>query len=182
MNRRSTSALALLVVVATACGSGTGTVDPVGDSTPETNNATTTASTPQAAPATTAEPVVTSSSEPPTSAEPIDKISPQAVPALTTSTTTPLAPGEFALDPNSARVQATVTDLADRLGVDRADIDIVEARAVTWGDSSLGCPQPGMQYLQRITDGSLVDLRVDGVDYHYRGGDPLTLCEHPSKV
>jgi hypothetical protein len=100
---------------------------------------------------------------------------------------TPVAPSDVvqstlpgsAIDPTTPLVVAAVADLAGRLGVDPADVTVVAARAVTWGDSSLGCPQPGMQYLQRLVDGTLVILKAGGRTYEYHGGDPLFLCEHP---
>jgi hypothetical protein len=92
--------------------------------------------------------------------------------------TTTSLPG-FPIDGSSPLVMAAVQDLAQRLGVDPADVTVVDARAVTWGDGSLGCPQPGMQYVQRLVDGTLVILKAGGRTYEYHGGDPLFLCENP---
>jgi hypothetical protein len=96
-------------------------------------------------------------------------------PAERVTTTLPGSP----IDPSTPLVVAAVDDLAGRLGLDPAAVTVVEARAVTWGDSSLGCPQPGMQYLQRLVDGTLVILKAGGRSYEYHGGDPLFLCENP---
>ena len=172
--RRRSALLVPLLVVAAACGSTTDTVDSV-------DTSSTTPSESRDAPVeTVADAVVGEVPDDtvPSEGTAITQISPQAVPALTAA---PIQPretqsGEFPLDPASARVQATVSDLAERLGVSASDVHIVEAVAVTWGDSSLGCPQPGMQYLQNITDGSLVILNVDGIEYRYTGGSPLKLC------
>ena len=90
-----------------------------------------------------------------------------------------LPPGDD-IDPEAAIVQGAVTDLAERLDVDVDEVEVLAARAVTWPDSSLGCPEPGMQYLQRMTDGALVVLEADGRRYQYHGGSPLVLCEHPA--
>ena len=76
-------------------------------------------------------------------------------------------------------VVAAVDDLAGRLGIAAADVTVVDARAVTWGDSSLGCPEPGMMYTQELVDGTLVVLEAGGRRYEYHGGDPLALCENP---
>ena len=75
-------------------------------------------------------------------------------------------------------VVAAVDDLAGRLGIAAADVTVVDARAVTWGDSSLGCPEPGMMYTQQLVDGTLVVLEAGGRRYEYHGGDPLALCEN----
>ncbi len=75
-------------------------------------------------------------------------------------------------------------DLAARLDVEAAAIEIVTAELVVWPDSSLGCPQPDMAYLQVLSDGYRVLLSHDGAIYSYHGGgsrlDPF-LCEQPSK-
>jgi len=84
------------------------------------------------------------------------------------------------IDPGSTIVRAALADLAGRLDVETDQIAVLAARAVTWPDSSLGCPEPGVQYLQRITDGALVVLEVGGRRYQYHGGIPLVLCEHPA--
>ena len=70
-------------------------------------------------------------------------------------------------------------DLAERLDVSVDDIGLVEFALVTWGDPSLGCPQPGMKYKQVPVDGYLIRLACEGRIYNYHGGgsrDP-SLCE-----
>jgi hypothetical protein len=91
---------------------------------------------------------------------------------------TPPAPG-FPLEPTLPLVTAAVDDLAGRLGIEPSDVTIVDARSVTWGDGSLGCPKPGMMYTQVLVDGTLVVLKAGGKQYEYHGGDPLVLCENP---
>ena len=59
-------------------------------------------------------------------------------------------------------------------------VTVVDARAVTWPDGSLGCPEPGMMYTQVLVDGTLVVLEAGGSRYEYHGGDPLLFCEHPT--
>jgi hypothetical protein len=75
-------------------------------------------------------------------------------------------------------------DLADRLSIDAAEIEVLEARAVVWPDASLGCPQPGMKYRQVPMDGALIRLAVDGkvYEYHSGGGRDPFLCEQPLKL
>ena len=80
--------------------------------------------------------------------------------------------------------QAT-EDLAARLAIDPADIEALSAVLVTWPDSSLGCPQPGMQYAQVLTDGSIIELGVGVGDdmvvyrYHTGGSSGPFLCDQP---
>lgn len=77
-------------------------------------------------------------------------------------------------------VPQAIADLATRLDVDESAITVVEEREVTWSDASLGCPEPGMSYLQQLTDGVLVVLEADGQRYEYHGGDALTYCANPT--
>ena len=113
---------------------------------------------------------------------------PDSSPSTATSSTPPLSaqpllprsgpvPSGDPIDPGLSLVQTAVADLSDRLDVPPEEITVVEALAVTWPDGSLGCPQPGMAYVQVPVDGSLVVLEAGGRRYEYHGGDPLVLCE-----
>lgn len=64
-----------------------------------------------------------------------------------------------------AKVKA---DLASRLGISQEVITVVSAEAVTWNDSSLGCPIEGMMYTQVLTPGYQIILMAKGVEYDYR--------------
>lgn len=55
--------------------------------------------------------------------------------------------------------------LADHLDVPLGAIEVDSVRAVDWRDSSIGCPQPGEAYMQVITPGHKITLRVDGALY-----------------
>jgi len=116
-------------------------------------------------------------SEPPTAPTDPSSITPsawptsrpplQSTPALPTGTPTELSP---------ARRQAIVDDLARR-GVTGTP-EVVSVEAVTWPDSSLGCPSPGVSYTQALVDGVRVVVTVDGEQYDYRfgSGDQPKLC------
>jgi len=76
-------------------------------------------------------------------------------------------------------VDRAMADLVARLGIDQSAITVLTAKAMTWPDKSIGCPKPGMQYVQVLVDGALVDLQADGKTYSYHSGDdgkPM-LCE-----
>jgi len=70
-------------------------------------------------------------------------------------------------------------DLAQRLAIPLGQIELVAVQSVTWPDASLGCPQPGMGYLQVQVDGLLIRLRAGSrlYEYHSGGSRPLFLCE-----
>jgi hypothetical protein len=72
-----------------------------------------------------------------------------------------------------------LTDLQEREGIDREEIVIERAEAVVWRDGSLGCPKPGMMYLQVLTPGYFVVLRVgdDLYNYHASESEYFFLCE-----
>lgn len=69
-------------------------------------------------------------------------------------------------------------ELAGKLGVSPARIQVVKAEPVLWPDTSLGCPQPGMMYAQVITPGYQFILEYEGKQYDYHAGrGHLVLCE-----
>ena len=76
-------------------------------------------------------------------------------------------------------IEAATADLVVRLGIDASEVTALIAQPVTWPDSSLGCPQPGMQYLQVLVDGAQIELQAGGKTYSYRSGESGTpfLCE-----
>ncbi|MGQ9549240.1 MAG: hypothetical protein ACUVSY_03725 [Roseiflexus sp.] len=78
-----------------------------------------------------------------------------------------------------AQIDAAKQDLAQRLGVAASAVEVVEVDAVTWPDTSLGCPKPGMMYPQVLVEGVLVQLRANGQTYRYHGDGQrrLFLCE-----
>ena len=48
---------------------------------------------------------------------------------------------------------AVVADAARRFQVAESAVVLARAEQVTWGDGSLGCPQPGMSYTQALVPG-----------------------------
>lgn len=72
-----------------------------------------------------------------------------------------------------------LADAAQLSGVDAAAIIVQKAEAVEWSDSSLGCPQPGMAYMQVITPGYQVVLAAGAAtyDYHANARGRFVLCK-----
>jgi len=66
-------------------------------------------------------------------------------------------------------VERATSDLADRLEIDESEIELVEARLVTWPNGALGCPDPDMLYTQALVDGYRIRLAADGRTHHYHG-------------
>ena len=77
-------------------------------------------------------------------------------------------------------VEMIKMDLANRLAVSPDEIVLAEAIAVEWSDSSLGCPQPDMSYLQVIIPGYQIILQANGqlYEYHSNRDTYFILCEN----
>ena len=131
------------------------------------------------------------------SADSIDSQDPQdtdgSTPSLVTSTTQPKAtpttgvtppgepiPPEVPAGPLAAIAKA---DLADRLNVDAAAVDVISVEEVTWRDGSLGCPQPGVSYTQALVNGSRIRLMANGIvfEYHAAAGVDPFYCSNPEE-
>ena len=75
--------------------------------------------------------------------------------------------------------------LAERLSAPANELMLISDESVQWADSSLGCPVPGMMYLQVITPGHRITFNHNGTDYEVHtavGGDsgpqpPMVSCE-----
>lgn len=97
--------------------------------------------------------------------------------------TAPFEPGR--IEPAlHQQVQQAKMDLSSRQHTTPDKIEVLEAVTVVWRDSSLGCPQPGMEYLQVLTKGTRIRLRFGHAVFHYHGvGDrPPVYCERPAKI
>jgi hypothetical protein len=94
---------------------------------------------------------------------------------MTPSQGTPLAPGLETL------IEKARADLAQRLAISASDIAVLEATGVTWPDSSLGCPQEGMAYMQVLTPGYLIRLSAGGQAYEYHASrrSEAVYCQNP---
>jgi hypothetical protein len=124
-----------------------------------------------------------SSTSPTSSAAPATATAPDAttgdsIPTATEGSIAPMSTDQ--IDPGlQPYVDIAVADLAKRLSIDTSAIDVQTAVLKVWPDSSLGCPQPGMQYAQVETDGSQIVLLAGGKQYHYHAGGSRQpfLCE-----
>jgi hypothetical protein len=76
-------------------------------------------------------------------------------------------------------VEAAKKDLSRRLNVRQESIELAgPIEEVTWPDSSLGCPEPGMMYSQVLTPGYRFKLQSGDKLYEYHTGKGVVkLCE-----
>lgn len=58
-------------------------------------------------------------------------------------------------------------DLAEKLKIPEASIEVLKVISVEWPDASLGYPEPGMVYAQVITPGFAILLLVENTLYEY---------------
>jgi len=81
-------------------------------------------------------------------------------------------------------VKMATADLAERIKTTPTKIEVLEAVSVVWRDSSNGCPKPGFDYLQVLTEGVRIRLRfgLKVFEYHGAGGRAPVFCEHPSDI
>jgi hypothetical protein len=73
--------------------------------------------------------------------------------------------------------------VAEQTGAAAEQFKLISEEAIDFSDSSLGCPKPGMAYMQVITPGYKVALEYKGKTYDVRiaGGRGL-ICEPPPKT
>ncbi|MHB1354660.1 MAG: hypothetical protein ACYCZF_01645 [Anaerolineae bacterium] len=87
----------------------------------------------------------------------------------------PVAPGVPDSTARSRVAQNLVdlasADLSERYHVRPEEVELLSVVPVTFRDSSLGKPQAGRSYLQVLTPGFQISLRVGDVLYRYHGAD-----------
>ena len=76
-------------------------------------------------------------------------------------------------------VAAALQDAATQLGVAASELSLQQIEAREWGDSSLGCPQPGNLYSQIVTPGFLIVINSRGkqLEYHSDTRGRVVLCQ-----
>ncbi len=63
--------------------------------------------------------------------------------------------------------------LSNQLHIDHELIEVIASEECTWGDTSLGFPDPGTSYAQVLVSGYRVVLRAAGGTFEYRFGDNI---------
>ena len=81
-------------------------------------------------------------------------------------------------------VESARADLATRLEVPLEQVTAVARTERTWTDGSLGCPKPGMSYIQVLINGSQLILEAGGKRhyYHAKAGGEYFFCPEPTKA
>jgi hypothetical protein len=106
---------------------------------------------------------------------------PDVVPGVALDGTQPT--GEPVNTANMPRLvrRAVVADAARRFQVAESSVVLVNAEQVTWGDGSLGCPQPGRSYTQMLVEGYRVTATTAAgrMLYHTDMRGNVTTCVLP---
>lgn len=70
-------------------------------------------------------------------------------------------------------------ELSKKSGINESSVTLVKTEEKIWPDSSLGCPEPGMFYIQVLTPGYLIILEAGGKNFRYHTDlkERVTLCE-----
>ena len=73
--------------------------------------------------------------------------------------------------------------LAQELGIGVDEVTMRGVEAVEWRNSGLGCPKPGMNYLQVITPGYRISLEAQGKSYEYHSDQSsrVVRCDLPGR-
>ncbi len=86
-------------------------------------------------------------------------------------------PAEPLTDVQRAAALVAIDTLAAELGIAKDQVFVDTVRTVEWRDSSLGCPKPGVAYLDVISSGHRVTLRVDRqVHVVHEAGNRAFVC------
>lgn len=120
------------------------------------------------------------SSTPPASNGPVPSLEPASQqPSLVPGESAPSSPTIGNVP--SEIIEAVKVEIASDAGLSPRDVQIVSAEAVTFPDGGLGCPEPGVNYIQVQVDGFTVIGTAGGATFDYRGTSPTDLrrCEKP---
>jgi len=76
-------------------------------------------------------------------------------------------------------VNFAMRDLSQRLNISPSRISIALIQKMSWPNSALGCPKPGLKYMQVISPGWLIVLSVNENRYAYHSDNkgPPFFCE-----
>jgi hypothetical protein len=90
-----------------------------------------------------------------------------------------ILPGPSSSADSQPAVDAALRDAAAHLGVSQANLKVDQVEQRQWGDSSLGCPKPGLMYSQVITPGFVVIISGAGkqLEYHADTRGQVVLCQ-----
>jgi hypothetical protein len=126
-------------------------------------------------------PTVPPPASPTASGEPTPAESPGATPSPPTTPDEAAPPDNTTPPDANAIAEEARAAVAQQLGISPAQVTVASVQEVEWSDTSLGCPEPGMDYAQEVTPGYLIRLSASGQSFEYhadREGEVIT-CSNP---
>src|SRR6188508_1760077 len=127
--------------------------------------------------------MVARAEEPPRQIAPPQRIPDVAIPGVGLDGAQPT--GESVNTASMPRVvrRAVVADAARRFQVAETAVVLANAEQVTWGDGSLGCPQPGRSYTQMLVEGYRVTATTAAgrLLYHTDTRGNVATCASPPR-
>ncbi len=101
---------------------------------------------------------------------------PSAAPA---SPVPSVLPGSSSSADAQPAIDAALAQAAAHLGVSPPDLHVDQVEAREFGDSSLGCPKPGLMYSQIVTPGFVIIISGPGkqLEYHADTRGQIVLCQ-----
>jgi hypothetical protein len=99
--------------------------------------------------------------------------------AVPVSSVSDLGPASSPTPDAQAVIAAVQQAAADQVGISPAEVHVEQVEAHQWGDSSLGCPRPGLLYSQVVTDGFLIVVTAADktLEYHSDARGRVVLCQ-----
>ena len=77
-----------------------------------------------------------------------------------------------------AAIDLAIRTVNERTPVSKDSISHLQIRSMQWPDSSLGCPEPGGEYLQQVIPGYLVNFNVNQQMYSVNvGNGSAVICD-----
>lgn len=100
---------------------------------------------------------------------------PDSTPPPADSANEPLQPASPA---ERQMTDLSIENLVRKLNIDAGQVRVIKVSKVIWRDASLGCPKPGIDYIQVETPGYSITLEADGKTYEYHTDESrrVTLC------
>ncbi|MDQ4077389.1 MAG: hypothetical protein M3220_14220 [Chloroflexota bacterium] len=86
--------------------------------------------------------------------------------------------------PTAEIAERALAYLSNETSLQASEFSLQRAEAVTWRDSSLGCPQPDMMYAQVLTPGYQVVFEGNGESFYVHTNEDastLVLCDNPEE-
>jgi hypothetical protein len=104
------------------------------------------------------------------------------VPTVVTIEATATTEGDMSVNPTSSSLaEQAIALVSQTTGIPSEELAVVSTQTLEWPDSSVGCPEPGGNYLQVLTEGVKVVVEGHGKSFavHGTSANNLFICNNP---